>query len=130
MDFPQFENINEDNNDQNFNHGNFAGDEIQIENMEFNNNNYQNFNENYNPNVFQNNNFNDMPWNNAVVSEMNYGNSAADCGLDEVERKRIEERKAEEDQRREKIRKKMNDELRIKQEWRDKSREYIDNWRR
>lgn len=130
MDFPQFENINEDSHQQNYNHGNFGGDEIQIENMEFNNNNYQNFNDNYNPHENQNNKFNNMPWDNTGVSDINYTHSVVDDGLDEVERKRIEERKAEEDQRREKIRKKMNDELRIKQEWRDKAREYNYNWRK
>ena len=41
----------------------------------------------------------------------------------------MEDRKLEEEQRRAKIMKKMNDELRIKQEFRDKARDFIENWR-
>ena len=48
--------------------------------------------------------------------------------MDEEERNRIKARKEEEEVRRAKIVKKMNDEMRIKQEFRDKAREYCDNW--
>lgn len=132
MDFPDFENINEDHNRASQNHAFGDKNEIEIENMEFGNNNYnnyQNFNENYIPGQDQNANFNNMPWDNTVSNQMGYDQSQMEDGLDEVERKRIEERKAEEEQRRAKLMKKMNDELRIKQEFRDKAREYIENWR-
>lgn len=135
MDFPNFENINEDNNNNNNNfphndqQGFGGGDEVQIESMEFNNNNYQGFNDNYNPSQSQNANYSNSLWENAPVNEMNFGHNEDD-GMDEQERKRIAERKEEEEQRRGKIMKKMNDELRIKQEWRDKAIEYIENWRK
>lgn len=134
MDFPNFENINENNNIENNSHqennyqGFGGGDEVQIESMEFNNNNYQGFNDNYNPSQSQNPDFSNSPWENAQVNEMNFGHTQDD-GMDEQETKRIQERKEEEEQRRAKIMKKMNDELRIKQEWRDKAIEFIDNWR-
>ena len=131
MDFPNFENINEDNN---YNHhdqenaGMGGPDEVQIENMEFNNNNnnnYQGFNDNYNR---QNLSFSSIPCEDNQVNDINFG-LTQDDRIDENERKRIEERKIEEEQRRAKIMKKMNDELRIKQESRDKALEYIENWR-
>jgi len=132
MDFPDFENINEDHNRASQNQAFGGENEIQIENMEFANNNYnnyQNFNDNYIPSNDQNSNFNNMPWDNTGANQMGYNQSQMEDGLDEVERKRIDERKSEEEQRRAKLMKKMNDELRIKQEFRDKAREYIENWR-
>ena len=44
------------------------------------------------------------------------------------EEKRILARRAEEDERRSRIIKLMNDEIRLKQEYRDKAREYEDNF--
>lgn len=41
----------------------------------------------------------------------------------------MQERKKEDEARREKLMKKMNEEIRMKQEIRDKAREYLDNWR-
>lgn len=133
MDFPNFENINENNNyiqHEQENTGAAGHDEVEIESMEFNtNNNYnQGLNDNYVPSQSKNANYSNMPWENSQVNEMNFGHTHDDV-MDENERKRIEERKTEEEQRRAKIIKKMNDELRIKQEWRDKAVEYIDNWR-
>jgi hypothetical protein len=123
MDFPQFENINENNTQAAHAYDNFAdNNEIQIENMEFNNN--------HNPiSQNQNANYNNSAWENTSVGEMNYSHSASNDRLDEGERKILVERKEEEEQRRDKIFKKMNDELRIKQEFRDKAAEYIENWR-
>lgn len=135
MDFPNFENINENHNNDNLSfsdhqeQGQGGRDEVQIESMEFNDNKYKGFDDNYNLSQSQNANFNNSPWENAPVSEMNFGQSGDD-GLDEQERIRIQERKEEEEQRRAKIMKKMNDELRIKQDWRDKAVEFIENWRR
>ncbi len=134
MDFPQFENINEDNNYQAANANNNFGDnnEIQIENVEYFDNNYQGFNDNYNPGASnqQRVEYNNSAWENSAVDEMSYAQSAANDGLNEEERRRIEESKVEEEQRRAKIMKKMNDELRIKQEFRDKAMEYIENWKK
>ena len=126
MDFPEFESTNQTLYNQNH-QGNFGGDnEIQIENEEFNNN-YNNFpNDNFNQNKDNDINYNNMEWNNVPSSDILYGQQ--DNTLDELELKRIDERKIEEEQRRAKIMKKMNDELRIKQEFRDKAREYIENW--
>lgn len=132
MDFPQFENINEDNNQGANFHNEFADNsEIQIDNVEFTDNNYQGFNDNYNPAGSNHNvNYNNAAWENTAVNEASYAQSAAaNDGLDPEERKRMEERKTEEEQRRAKIMKKMNDELRIKQEFRDKAMDYIENWR-
>jgi hypothetical protein len=133
MEFPNDENINEDINNF-YNQGNYdqgfgGGDEVQIESMEFSNNKYQNPNDNFNRSQSQNANFGNMPWENSPVNDMNYGQTIDD-GMGETERKMIEERKSEEEQRKAKIMKKMNDELRIKQEWRDKAEDYIENWRR
>ena len=129
MEFPQFENINQDlpKNQNKMSYG--ADNEIEIENMEFsNNNNYQNFpNDNFNPNQDQNINYNNMEWNNVNAGDGFFAN--VDNVVDELERKRMEDRKLEEEQRRAKIMKKMNDELRIKQEFRDKARDFIENWR-
>ena len=129
MEFPQFENINQDlpNNQNIMNYG--ADNEIEIENMEFsNNNNYQNFpNDNFNPNQDRDINYNNMGWNNVTGGDGFFAN--VDNAVDELERKRMEDRKLEEEQRRAKIMKKMNDELRIKQEFRDKARDFIENWR-
>jgi len=133
MDYPTFENINEggnieNNNYTNNNHQGYGGpDEVQIESMEFNNN-YQGFDDNYLPSQSQNANYSNNVWENTQVNEMNLGYTQDD-GIDGHERKRIQERKEEEEQRRAKIMKKMNDELIIKQEWRDKAIEFIDNWR-
>lgn len=132
MDFPQFENINEDNNQAANAYNDFAdNNEIQIENVEFTDNTYQGFNDNYNQPASheQRIDYNNSPWEHTAVNEMSYAQSAVNDGLDDEERKRIEERRVEEEQRRAKIMKKMNDELRIKQEFRDKAMEYIENWR-
>jgi len=133
MDFPNFENINEQNN-KNIHDQEYAqmggNDEVQIESMELNNNNNNGFNyDNYVPSSqTQNADFSSTPWENSQVNEMNFGHASADA-MDEMESKRIEERKAEEELRRAKILKKMNDELRIKQEFRNKAIEYIENWK-
>ena len=47
---------------------------------------------------------------------------------DEEEEKRIQARKAEEDERRSKIIGLMNEEIKLKQEFRDKARAYLDNF--
>ena len=41
----------------------------------------------------------------------------------------MEERRREEDERKSNLMRKMNDEIRIKQELRDKARQYLENWR-
>lgn len=129
MEFPHFDNINADYSANNIPNSTFFSkeDEIEIDNMEFNNNNHQNFNDNYIPNNNENMNYNNMAWNNNPIAEGNF--SSLDDGLDEDEKKRIQERRQEEEERRAKIIKKMNDELRIKQEFRDKARDYVENWR-
>ncbi len=134
MEFPQFENINEDNNQAANAYNNFENNnEIQIESLEFADNKYQGFNENFNATGLNHNNdtYNNSPWENTNFNEAAiYAHSpAGNDGFDEAERRRIEERKTEEEQRRAKIMKKMNDELRIKQEFRDKAVGYVDNWR-
>lgn len=135
MDFPNFDNTNDEtNNNDNNNQANLdqefgTGDEVQIESMDFNNNQSQNYNDNYNASQTQNANYGNNAWENAPVNEISYGQTI-DHEMNEDERKMVEERKSEEEQRRAKIMKKMNDELRIKQEWRDKAVEYIDNWRK
>ena len=48
--------------------------------------------------------------------------------VDEEEENRQRQRKAEEDERRSKLMQKMNDEIRIKQELRDRARQYLENW--
>jgi hypothetical protein len=48
---------------------------------------------------------------------------------DEEEDKRISLRRNEEDERKKKLMQKMNDEIRIKQELRDKGREYYEKFR-
>lgn len=125
MDFPNFENNNQNQSTHNTGFYN-RDDEIEIDNMEFNNNNYQNYNDNYNPNI-DHINYNNMAWMNNPASNVEF--SAHNDGLDEVEKKRIEERSLEDEERRAKIMKKMNDELRIKQEFRDKARDFIENWK-
>ncbi len=47
---------------------------------------------------------------------------------DEEEEARISARKNEEQERRSKIITLMNEEIRVKQEYRDKAREYLDNF--
>lgn len=154
MDFPNFENNNNDNNqsnnDNNFpdfnnqqqqqysnfdenqfnNNNNFDNNEIQIENVEFTNgeqSNQMNFNNNNDFSHGQNTNSNmGMDWNQMGSNQM--PNDFQNSEIDEEERNRIQLRKEEEDARREKIVKKMNYEMKIKQEFRDKAREYIDNW--
>ena len=130
MEFPQFENINEDNNPAANNFNNFAdNNEIQIEDVEYTDNKYQGFNDNYNPAApNNNNNYNNSPWENTPVNETSYARSAND-GLNEEDKRRIEEGKAEEEHRRARIMKKMNDELRLKQEFRDKALDYFENWK-
>jgi len=49
--------------------------------------------------------------------------------VDEEELKRIELRRKEDTERGDKIRNKITEELRMKQEFRDKAREFLDKWR-
>jgi hypothetical protein len=49
--------------------------------------------------------------------------------VDEEEENRINQRRQEEDERKKKLMQKMNDEIRIKQEFRDKGREYHERFR-
>jgi hypothetical protein len=107
-------------NQQNNNFENFGGDnEIQIENMEFSNN--EKTNQPMDHGMGQGMEFNEIP---NQMDSNHMGNSE----IDEEERNRIQARKEEEEARRAKIVKKMNDEMRIKQEFRDKAREYADHW--
>jgi hypothetical protein len=48
---------------------------------------------------------------------------------DEEEENRINQRRQEEDERKKKLMQKMNDEIRIKQEFRDNAREYHERFR-
>ena len=123
MNFDNQQNMNFDNqqnmnfNNQQQQNTNMSGEnEIQIENMEFSNK------ENMNQSIGSNK----IPGSQGM--DWNAMDSNVDDGLDEVEKKRIQDRKEEEEARRAKALKKMNDEMRIKQEFRDKAREYIDNW--
>merc|ERR1711976_100361 len=49
--------------------------------------------------------------------------------VDEEEEKRLQARRDEENERRSKIVTLMNEEIRVKQEYRDKAREFLDNFR-
>jgi hypothetical protein len=48
--------------------------------------------------------------------------------VDEEEENRIRQRKAEEDERRSRLMQRMNDEVRVKQDTRDKARTYLEDW--
>jgi hypothetical protein len=116
--YNQFDNHQQNNNFEDYN-------EIQIENMEFNND----------QSISQTIGFNQVPlsqgmnmgmeWNQMNSNQMGMGHSN---DINDEERNRIQARKEEEEARRAKIVKKMNDEMRIKQEFRDKARQYCDNW--
>ncbi len=134
MEFPDFDNNhnndnsdNNDNNNNNYNNYNNEeqSDEIQIEDAQGGLNEYIQ----HNSNEHIENSFpvttdpaGGLNWN------VGYSESQNDfqIAVDEVEEKRILARRQEEDERRRRIVEMMNEEIRVKQEWRDKAREYIE----
>ena len=112
---------NQQNNNFDQQNMNFGGEnEIQIENMEFSNN--EKTNPPMNQGMSQGMEFNEIP------NQMDSNPMGNFDDIDDEERNRIQARKEEEEARRAKIMKKMNDEMRIKQEFRDKAREYAEHW--
>jgi len=109
MSFPDFDN----------------NDEIQVENMGGSHDNQDNFGftNNYQG---SNDNYYNMQQTNDWAQNM--GGASYENIVDEEEEKRAQARKKEEDERRAKIISLMNEEIRIKQEFRDKAREYLDNY--
>lgn len=116
MEFPDFNN-QEDH------------DQIQVENVD---NVFGYNNEQYQPHV---NNENSYPvvsdpagagWNSALVDTHSRINDLT-MTIDDEEEKRIAARRQEEEERRSRIVQLMNDEMRIKQEWRNKAQEFMEN---
>jgi hypothetical protein len=108
----------------------FGGEEIRIEdNNENNENNFNNDNIQNNYQPYEDNN-QEPNWN--IQSIQIENNPISDpfgsYQVDEEEENRQRQRKAEEDERRTKLMQKMNDEIRVKQEGRDKAKSYLDNW--
>ncbi len=133
-------NENNDMNDMNFDMGNMNmgqtsnnNDGIQIESMQPG----QSSNNDGGFNVMQNSNdgnfFQSAETNQTQQApSMNYDGFGGDMGqnqiVDEEEENRIKARRDEENERRSKVVTLMNDEIRIKQENRDKAREFLDNY--
>lgn len=112
MDFPDFNNQNHE-------------DQIQVENMDNNFMNNQLEQDHNQLNGYTND------WNNNFPN--NYGGVKVNefaMAIDEQEENRIQMRRQEEEERRARIVQLMNDEMRIKQEWRTKAQEYLENYER
>lgn len=136
MDFPEIQNNNEDeiqvDNVDGF--GDILGDN---QNPQMNNvnqgNMFDNFSQNNHYEQFEN------PVHKPTTDAFEFGgsdhgwnqqggqNNYFDPVVDEEEEKRIQARRAEEDERRAKLIKLMNDEIKVKQEYRDKAREFLEN---
>jgi hypothetical protein len=72
-------------------------------------------------------------WNIPVMDSVNVavlGNDPfGSYQVDEEEENRLRQRKAEEEERRSKLMQRMNNEIRIKQEQRDKTGQYLEDWK-
>jgi hypothetical protein len=97
----------------------FGNDDVQVEN-----NVYENLDDG---------NIESMPWNNPVENTQHLSGLGQDpfsaYQVDEEEENRQRQRKAEEEERRTKLMAKMNDEVKGKQETKDKARDHLDQWK-
>jgi hypothetical protein len=110
----------------------FPGFDTEDLNVEDNNTNqvYQQF-DMMNENMAQNWNISSNPidGNNTIQATSGGLDAFASYQVDEEEENRQRARRAEEEERRSKLMQKMNEEIRVKQELRDRARQYLEDWR-